>query len=154
MMPLVDPRERTRRILASLARRGHPFEVRIPLAEDECHWFNVAVDARLLVFEDCPQGCVRLRKWKVHAGAGRGQGHRHPRPAARRGRAAAGLRPVRRATRRSVLLPSRPRADLLAYLHAVGSTRSTQRRRLGARIVSRRPELARVLSSLVHRPDQ
>jgi hypothetical protein len=65
MMPPADPRERTRRILASLAPRGRPFEIRIPLAVDECHWFNVAVDTRLFMFEDCPLDCPRLRKWKV-----------------------------------------------------------------------------------------
>jgi hypothetical protein len=31
-----NPRERTGRILASLARSGRPFGIRIPLAEDEC----------------------------------------------------------------------------------------------------------------------
>lgn len=60
-----DPRKRTDRILASLAPGGRPFGIHIPLVADECHWFNVAFDARLLVFEDCPQGCPRLRKQKV-----------------------------------------------------------------------------------------
>src|SRR6266498_3258817 len=60
-----DDRERTGRILAGLSPGGRPFTLRIPLAKDECHWFNVAFDEGLFVFGGCPPGCFRLRKWKA-----------------------------------------------------------------------------------------
>ncbi len=53
-----DDRERTGRILAGLSPGGRPFTLRIPLAKDECHWFNVAFDEGLIRLRGLPPGLL------------------------------------------------------------------------------------------------
>lgn len=52
-------------ILQRLAPGGRRFTIRTPLAEDECRWFNRAVEENLFRFGDCSATCFRRVKWGV-----------------------------------------------------------------------------------------
>ncbi|MDQ3931534.1 MAG: hypothetical protein M3252_01660, partial [Actinomycetota bacterium] len=39
--------------------------LREPLAGDESHWFVEALRRGIMVFEDCPEGCFRRKRWNA-----------------------------------------------------------------------------------------
>jgi hypothetical protein len=51
------------RLIERLAPAGRPVAVRPPLEADESEWFRAAVTEGVVVFEDCPADCFRLKKW-------------------------------------------------------------------------------------------
>ena len=57
--------ERTLEVLRRLAPGGRYRPIRPPLEEDECHWFNRAVEDGVVLFGDCRAGCSRLARRRI-----------------------------------------------------------------------------------------